>query len=466
MVTPYCGYPRRETTLNDDDHRLWNWANNAVLGEKKQIHQPENEQVLRQLISDAPGRIRMIGSKMSPGRMLDLSADTDIFIDLSKLSGMISSTADSATFWGGTLLQDIYTTLTDMGRMLPSSPGVIAAQTLGGALATGTHGQGLQQSSIADEALMIRMVLADGSVREFVRGDDWFPAVQSGLGALGVVTQVTLRTQPSRVYTCFKHAFNADDLEHDIAAWNHQYVLSKAWWFPEENQVHVWNSREASAEEMASYLANNNQLLSREVTSDAMNQTIDQTLEHMRSDTQIVDDNGKPFRTVTRFKDFSDVTGDIYQVFCRGIATPQINVEIGIPLSRVPDVVQKIKRWHTETQPHMHYPVIMRCTGASEAWLSPSFGEETCYFGFVVYYAEDGSLSAEGLAFLTAVEALLAEEGGKPHWGKYFDASLYDWSRCYPHWGDFLSVKTQLDPGNKFANTFIDSLFDQTGAKR
>jgi hypothetical protein len=56
----------------------------------------------------------------------------------------------------------------------------------------------------------------------------------------------------------------------------------------------------------------------------------------MRNDTRIVDENGKPFRTVTRFKDFSDVIGDIYQVFCRGIATPQINIEIGVPMDRAP----------------------------------------------------------------------------------------------------------------------------------
>ena len=80
----------------------------------------------------------------------------------------------------------------------------------------------------------------------------------------------------------------------------------------------------------------------------------------------------------------------------------------------------------------MHYPVILRCTGASDSWLSPAYGQETCFFGFVVYYAEDGSLAPEGVDFLRAVERVLAEVGGRPHWGKYFDESLYDWSRALP----------------------------------
>ena len=94
----------------------------------------------------------------------------------------------------------------------------------------------------------------------------------------------------------------------------------------------------------------------------------------------------------------------------------------------------------------MHYPVILRCTGPSEAWLSPSHGQETCYFGFVVYYAEDGSLSAEGESFLRAVERVLAAEGGRPHWGKYFDESLYDWPALYPQWEAFREVRERARP--------------------
>ncbi|MFU9138094.1 D-arabinono-1,4-lactone oxidase [Erwinia tasmaniensis] len=460
MTCENPGYPRRKPQLSENDSRLWNWAQNGPIADKRAVRSPQNEAELQTLVAASEGKVRVTGSKMSPSRMLKVAGQQDTLIDLSNLSGLIEITDDSATFAGGTPLHEVYEMLTGIGRMLPSSPGVIASQTLAGALATGTHGQGLQQSSIADEALSIRMVLADGSTAEFTRDHRWFPAVQLGLGALGVVTQVTLRTQPLTIYTCFKNAVSADTLEQDLLDWNHGFALSKAWWFPNENQVHVWTAREASDVEIRQYRDNNEELLTQEETSDAMNDTIDQTLEHMRSDTKIVDENGKPFRTVTRFKDFSDVTGDVYQVFCRGIATPQINVEIGIPLARAPAVIAKIKAWHTETQPHMHYPIILRCTGPSSSWLSPSAPEATCFFGFVVYYAEDGSLSEEGVNFLQAVEKLLAAEGGKPHWGKYFDASLYDWPALYPEWPAFLEAREALDPQHKFENHFTAVLFD------
>lgn len=189
-------YPLRQTHVEPDDDALWNWAQNAQIGSRHQVQRPASEAELQRLIRESHGQIRVIGSKLSPGRMLHVS-DDDVLLDLSALSGQLASDEQSVTFGGATPLEQVYRSLTEMNRMLASSPGVIAIQTLAGAMATGTHGQGLQQSSIADEALAIRMVLADGSVREFVRGDADFPAAQVSLGALGIVTAVTC--VPSRL---------------------------------------------------------------------------------------------------------------------------------------------------------------------------------------------------------------------------------------------------------------------------
>ena len=453
-------YPRREPAFTGEDVRLRNWARNATLGRPGSLSAPTTEAELRSLLATTVGRVRMIGSRMSPGRLLELSGEGGTLLDLSHLRGLVSITEDTATFAGATALAEVYAALSSRGKMLPSSPGVIATQTLAGALATGTHGQGLAQSSIADAAISIRMVLADGSVAAFDRDHPWFPAVQVGLGSLGVITQVTLRTRNSPIYTCRKSAASADALDEDLETWNRDNDLVKAWWFPQEGQVQVWAAREATDDEVERYRDGAGELLEHATANEAMNDTIERTLRHLRDDTRVIDEDDKPSRTVNRFRDFTDVTGDIYQVFCRGIATPQINVEIGIPLALAGGVIKKIKDWHAETRPRMHYPVILRCTGPSEAWLSPAHGRDTCYFGFVVYYAEDGSLSAEGESFLRAVEKVLAAEGGRPHWGKYFDETLYDWPALYPEWEAFRQVREALDPQHRFTNAFTTALFD------
>ncbi|MGP3593694.1 D-arabinono-1,4-lactone oxidase [Vagococcus sp. WN89Y] len=451
-------FPPRQPNAEPNSPMLMNWAKNATLAPASAWVIPENESQLQAAIAGCQGRVRIMGTRMTPGRMLSLGGEQDILIDLSRLRGRLAFDDNSVTFAAGTPLHEVFEILTAMDRMLYASPGVIDMQTLAGAISTGTHGQGLAQSGLADEALSIRLMDAEGNIYNIDRYHPWFPAAQLGLGTLGAITAVTLRTRPATRYSCFKSAHSADNLEEDLLAWNQQWAFSKAWWFPDENKVHAWNAREANEQEQALWRKNHGDLVTLDETDEQMNATVDKTLARMRDDTKIVDENGKPFRTVTRFKDFSDVIGDIYQVFCRGIATPQINIEIGIPLDKAPAVIRRIKAWHNGAHPHMHYPVILRCTGPSDAWLSPAWQHPTCFFGFVVYYAQDGSLSEEGLAFLRDVEQLLAEEGGKPHWGKYFTPDLYDWPTLYPHWAQFQAIRRELDPQGKFLNPFMQEL--------
>ncbi len=453
-------YPRRHPRLEDTGPQVWNWAQNYPVGARAAVQRPENEAQLQKIIANCSGKIKVMGSRMSPGELLLIRGTQDVLIDPAALSGLLAATVDTATFAAATPLHEVYRTLTDMDRMLPCSPGVIALQTLAGAIATGTHGQGLQQSSLADEVQRIRLIRGDGEIIEFTPADPRFGAVQLALGALGVVTEITLRTRPARLYTCEKSACDAAHLHASLYDWNEQFPFSKAWWFPAEDQVHVWCARDATADEQAHYRRNQEQPVIRPTRDSTLNATVDETLRHMQNDTKIKEKEGKPYQTVTRFKDFSDVTGDINQLFCRGIATPQINIEIGIPLQRAGRVINKIKQWHTDTNPHMHYPIILRCTGPSAAWLSPAYGENTCFFGFVVYYAEDGSLSPDGAKFINEAEKLLAQEGGRPHWGKYYDKARYHWRELYPRWEHFRQVRSALDPEGKFANAFIADIFN------
>lgn len=454
------GYPRRTVQINENEPQVWNWAQNALLGHRDTVRRPSNEAQLQKIITASPATVKVMGSRMSTGTLLRIETDQDTLIDPGELTGLLATTADTATFAAATPLHEVYRILSGMERMLPCSPGVIDLQTLAGAIATGTHGQGLGQSALADEVLRIRLIRADGEIVEFNHSDPWFGAVQLALGALGVMTEITLRTWPTRLYTCEKSASSAQTLSADIYDWNEQVPFSKAWWFPAENQVHVWRAREADSHEQTLYRLNQCQPVEQNRRDSTLNATVDDTLRHMENDTKIKEKEGKPYQTVNRFKNFSDVTGDINQLFCRGIATPQINIEIGIPMHRAGQIIEKMQRWHTAANPHMHYPIILRCTGPSGAWLSPAYRQATCFFGFVVYYAEDGTLSPAGIHFINEAEKLLAQEGGRPHWGKYFNPDLYRWSALYPQWEDFRRVRTSLDPTGKFANKFINAIFD------
>ncbi|MEG9511873.1 MAG: FAD-dependent oxidoreductase, partial [Pantoea piersonii] len=116
-------YPLRNTTLSDQDESLWNWAQNARIGSRRQLHQPRSEAELQQLLRGTQGRVRVVGSRLSPGRMLDVGED-DVLVDISALSGLLAQDEQSVTVAAGTTLNDLYIRLTAMDRMLAASPGV------------------------------------------------------------------------------------------------------------------------------------------------------------------------------------------------------------------------------------------------------------------------------------------------------------------------------------------------------
>jgi FAD/FMN-containing dehydrogenase len=437
---------------------LMDWAGLTRLTPNRQHCLPASEaEVMEQLA--IPGPVRLVGSRLSHAGLLQPRDTDDVLMDIQRMRGLRSVAAESVTFKAGTTLNEVHRTLTEMGRMLPCSPGVIGLQTLAGALATGTHGQGLGQSTISDTVLSMRFVDGSGGLHEVSRSHPWFGAIQLGLGCFGVLTEVALQTIGARTFTCHKRTIDADSLPDDLVKWAESFEMCKVWWFPEARLVHRWTAGEATVRERAAYCSAGSNLTTVSRADSSLNSAVDANLSKLSVDTKDGLQEGRQFETLKRFKNHVDVTGDIYQIFCNGIPAPQVNLEIAVPLRRAAEAIRVLDAWIAATHQHLHYPVILRVTGPSTAWLSPAQSQPVCWFGFVAYYAKDGSVSPEALAFLLRAQELLAAMEGRPHWGKHYNPLLYKWPALYPHWLDFCALRAQLDPQARFSNRHTDDMF-------
>lgn len=441
-----------------------NWSNTNVLALKDQIRYPRTEEDLQDIVRSYTGKIRVVGSRLSYEPIASVTAEGSdaILLSLEKLQGFVSMTEDSVTFFAGSSVDSLNQFLIKHDRMLPASPGVIGIQTLAGAISTGTHGQGLRQSTLSDAVLKLRVVLPDGSLREVDNSSEDFGAFIMSLGCLGVITQVTFKTIPNQIFTCQKITTNYADLVHLYPRMNQRSRFVKAWWFSWTDEVHIWEVNEASPEEIELYKQNGGELTPVSAVDESLNNTIDDTMVKMGQDTNDASFKGKHFETVTRFKDVTNVTGNIYQVFCKGIPAPQINCEIAIPFEKVGEALKILKKWQKKSETSsLHYPFILRCTGASKAFLSPAYGKEVCYIGFLVYLAEDGSFIQGSMERMEEIQERLAKIGGIPHFGKHFVRELYDFPSLLPKWRDFISLKKKIDPNGKFENTWIKKLLTE-----
>ncbi|MFM5126929.1 D-arabinono-1,4-lactone oxidase [Aeromonas veronii] len=446
---------------------LFNWSRTNPLGALDQVWRPKTRDELQMLLREHPERkLRLIGSGLSfePIHSVYAEGSQALLVDLHHLSGQLAKTADTVTYQAGTPLDTVYAELIAMERMLPASPGVIGIQTLGGALSTGTHGQGLHQSALCDAVEAMTVMLASGDIIRVDRTDPRFGAFVMGMGMLGILLDVTLRTVPNRIMRCTKFTTDYPFLLEHNERLNREHGFVKSWWFAWTGESHIWLVDPASDEEVARYRAGGSEPLLLDGDIDArmnaaLNATIDATLQKMAKDTKDEALAGEHFETVRRFKDASDLVGNVYQILCKGIPAPQINCEVAVPLHRMNEALETLQAWQQANPGVLHYPFILRCTGPSEAWLSAAYGQPVCWIGFLVYLAADGTFVNGSMEQMRELQQLLAPLGGIPHFGKHLAMGLYDFPALLPRWNDFVALKAELDPHGRFENRWLSDLF-------
>ncbi|QGW97917.1 D-arabinono-1,4-lactone oxidase [Aeromonas veronii] len=446
---------------------LFNWSRTNPLGALDQVWRPKSRDELQMLLREHPERkLRLIGSGLSfePIHSVYAEGSQALLVDLHHLRGQLAKTADTVTYQAGTPLDIVYAELIAMERMLPASPGVIGIQTLGGALSTGTHGQGLHQSALCDAVEAMTVMLANGDIIRVDRSDPRFGAFVMGMGMLGILLDVTLRTVPNRIMRCTKFTTDYPFLLEHNERLNREHGFVKSWWFAWTGESHIWLVDPASDEEVARYRAGGSEPLLLDGDIDArmnaaLNATIDATLLKMAKDTKDEALVGEHFETVRRFKDASDLVGNVYQILCKGIPAPQINCEVAVPLHRMNEALETLQAWQQANPGVLHYPFILRCTGPSEAWLSAAYGQPVCWIGFLVYLAADGTFVNGSMEQMRELQQLLVPLGGIPHFGKHLAMDLYDFPALLPRWNDFVALKAELDPHGRFENRWLIDLF-------
>ncbi|MEI4965241.1 D-arabinono-1,4-lactone oxidase [Aeromonas caviae] len=446
---------------------LFNWSRTNPLGALDQVWRPTTRDELQQLLREYPERkLRLIGSGLSfePIHSVYAEGSQALLVDLHHLRGQLDKTADTVTYLAGTPLDTVYADLIAMDRMLPASPGVIGIQTLGGALSTGTHGQGLHQSALCDAVAALTVMLASGDIIRVDRTDPRFGAFVMGMGMLGILLDVTLNTAPNRIMRCTKFTTDYPFLLEHNERLNREHAFVKSWWFAWTGESHIWLVDPASDDEVARYRAGGSEPLVLEGDMDermnlALNATIDATLQKMARDTKDEARAGEHFETVRRFKDASDLVGNVYQILCKGIPAPQINCEVAVPLERMGEALEILQAWQEANPGVLHYPFILRCTGPSVAWLSAAHDKSVCWIGFLVYLAADGTFVGGSMEQMRELQQLLVPLGGIPHFGKHLAMDLYDFPALLPRWHDFLALKRELDPHGRFENRWLGDLF-------
>ena len=322
--------------------------------------------------------------------------------------------------------------------------GDVAYQTISGAISTATHGTGERLRNISSQVCALSLVLGDGNVVQCspTAEADIFKAAQVGLGALGILSTVTLQCVPAFNLHSVKEPLGLDDvLERfdELTAGNDHFEF---FWFPHTDRVQaVTNNRTSEPAQPKSRLG----AYIDDIVLENHAFGVIQRAGRVRS-------SWIPglARVTARTMSKSEVTDRSDRVFANERLVRFAEMEYAIPRAHLLHAVREVRRMIERSRLHISFPVEVRTVAADDIPLSPAYGRETGYIAVHVYWR------AGYERFFSEVEAIMDAFDGRPHWGKLHYQTAETLRRRYPLWDSFSAVRDRLDPERRFGNAYLD----------
>jgi len=424
-----------------------NWSGGVVC-KPKRVTAPKDEVELAAAIRQSDGPIRCPGSGHS---FTPINHSDGTLVDLKAFDGLKSIDADrqTATLGAATPLWRVGPLLHAKGFGLKNM-GDIDRQTLGGVVGTGTHGTGRRLKNFSAEVVGFRMVLASGEVVNCsaTENAEIFDAGRTSLGALGVMTEITMNVRPAYKLVERNFLLPIDDLFRQLDGLVENNRHFEFFWFPYAEVAICKSLNETDADAPAPRTPE--QMYERGETG-----TSDQRAFGMINEVLPY----APFLLKSAHKLFSrlmpgpDKVRWSHEIFPSPRTTRFNEMEYALPYDRglraLHEVVQAIRRNRINTG----FPIEFRSVAADDVWMSPFFGRESATIAVHQYHRVDTD------TLFGACEAIFRHHDGRPHWGKRHALTAVELAKIYPRFEAFRAVRRRVDPAGKFLNAHLGAMF-------
>ena len=427
-----------------------NWAGNQHASPIA-IHRPKTEEEIASVVrhaSERGERVKAFGSghsftaiAVSDSHLLDLS-DYGRVLEVDQERGLV-------TVQAGIKLTQLCAELYARGLAMEDM-GDVAYQSIAGATSTGTHGTGATFGCIPTQIRAMRLVVGDGSVLQCSADEnpEVFKAARVGIGALGIVSTITLQCSPAFNLHALEQAKPLDEVMRDLDSYVDGNEHFEFFWQPGARNAFTKRNNRTTAPEQALTKWQNfrddvligdiaaNSLVKLDRLSPAASRWLRRQLP------------------ATGREDYVDRS---YRVFTSERRVKFLEMEYFIPREAAQDAMQSFRDFLGRTGIAPSMAIEMRFTAADDIPLSMSSGRETCSFAIHVRAHEGYQQYFEG------VETLMREFDGRPHWGKLHFQTRETLRPLYPQWDEFQEIRARLDPKGCFANPYLDRVLGPVG---
>ena len=433
--------------------RWQNWARNQSATGITAVHPVGTEAIARVLQEAAAAgrRVRPIGSGHS---FSAVGRPDDVQLVLDRHAGLVGvDDTGLATVLAGTTLRRLDAELAARGWAL-TNLGDIDRQTIAGALSTGTHGTGAAFGGLATQVRALELVTADGTVLRCspVEHPEVFAAARVGLGALGVLSTVTLQAVPAFALRAEEGVARLPDLLEDFAGVMSGTDHVEFYWFPHTDRCATKRNTRVPLTELAP-LTRRRAFWDDEVVS---NVGFGAVVAAGRAVPPLV----RPLAEVTSRgqapRTYTDVA---HRVFVSRRRVRFRETEYAVPREAAPEVLRELRRAVDASDWRVPFPVEVRVAAADDVPLSTAFDRETAYVAVHV------PARSEPGEYFAAFEAIAGAVGGRPHWGKLHGLDAAALAARYPRFGEFTALRDRLDPAGVLSNAHLERVLGRAAGR-
>ncbi|MFE5827838.1 FAD-binding protein [Streptomyces erythrochromogenes] len=434
-MDPFTGEAAVEEARNGESRTAWeagkarNWAGNVSFSAAT-VHRPESAEELASIVVSHE-RVKAVGSGYSFSTVADTGG---ALVRLDRMPKVIEVDGERnrVRVAAGVTFAELAPYLHGRGFALPNL-GSLPHITIAGACATGTHGSGNGQPSIAADVCEVELVTSDGAHTRLDRSSPEFGGAVISLGALGIATHLTLDLVPAYdveqyVWEGLSWEALVSEVEAIIAC---AYSVSV---FTDWNRQHsIWVKRRVR-----------DPLPDLAPTGALPADGPRHPLATMPAD-NCTPQEGLPgpwWERLPHFRaDRLPSTGN------------ELQSEYFVPLDRAGEALSAVHGLRDQIGPVLHLSEL-RTQAAEETWIGPGCGRESLAIHFT------WKLDSAGVGrVLPAVETALEPFSPRPHWGKLFTIAPETLSARFPRWEDFRALRAALDPEGTFSNSLTNRYF-------
>ncbi len=426
--------------------RWRNWGR-SVVAYPARIERPGTEDEVasalrRAAVDGLP--VRAVGSGHS---FTPIAATDGVALQLDRLTGVraVDAVTGQVRVGAGTVLRRLGTELAGHGLALPNM-GDIDTQTVAGAISTGTHGTGTAFPGLSAPITGARLVLADGSVEDCspTCRPELFEVARLGLGAVGVLTEVTIACVPEFDLAADEHRVPLAAVLTDFGEIMRGADHVEFYWFPHTGTALVKSNTRLPAGSGSDALPRWRAVWDDEVMSNGL---FALTCALGRLAPPVIPAVNAVAAQLVGARRYTDRSP---AVFTSPRRVRFREMEYAIEFDALPAALSEIRRLIEDRRWRISFPLEIRAAAADDVWLSTAYHRASAYIAVHRYYREPFA------EYFLAVEQILLGHGGRPHWGKLHTLDAGRLRDQYPRFGDVRAVRDAVDPGGLFRNPYLD----------